>query len=115
VVARTIVHALCQSLSFESTRQRVSHLEPIPDEMWTDEMIADLQGATVANSQISNAVLSKQLSDAVGQIITRLRPAPRSSVLATLAIDLSSGRSVGASDVVVAGQRCCQTPPPTPV
>ncbi len=81
LVARTIVHALCESPNYESTRQRFPMLELIPDEMWTDGMIAELEEAAVSNNQISDGVLSRNLTapDAVRDLVARLRPVPRSS------------------------------------
>lgn len=81
LVARTVVSAFCESPSYESTRQRFPLLDLIPDGMWTDEMVEQLQEATANNNQITDAGLTRSLTapDGVGQLVARLRPIPRST------------------------------------
>ncbi len=80
LVARTVVRAFCESPNYESTRQRFPLLDLISDEMWTDEMIAELEesahsNSQISNGQISNGVLSPQLTapDALRSLIERVR------------------------------------------
>lgn len=56
-MARTVVRAVCDSPSYDGTRQRVPLLDLIPDDMWTLEMIVELEQALANNSQIRDATL----------------------------------------------------------
>jgi hypothetical protein len=79
LVARTVVRAFCESPSYDSTRQRFPLLDLIPAEMWTDDMISEVEEATRSNNQISDGMLSRNLTapDAVRDLVARLRTVRR--------------------------------------
>ncbi len=55
--ARAVVRAFCNCGSFDVTRARFSLLELIPKDLWTREMVAELERAAAENDQISEASL----------------------------------------------------------
>jgi hypothetical protein len=78
IVARTVVRAVCDSPSYDGTRQRVPLLDLIPPDMWTPEMIDELEQAPGNNSQIGDATLygpRRLAPQHIRDMVARLRAA----------------------------------------
>lgn len=75
LTARTVVKAFCTSGSYDSTRARFPLLSLIPNVLWTDEMIDELQMAAELNDQISEAGLTRPyrpVPDAINMLVSRI-------------------------------------------
>jgi hypothetical protein len=74
--ARAVVRAFCNCGSYDVTRARFPLLEFIPRDLWTREMVAELEQATADNNQISEAFLDQgvPVPQAVRDLIARVRP-----------------------------------------
>jgi hypothetical protein len=76
IVARTVVRAVCDSPSYDGTRQRMPLLDLIPSDLWTDEMIDELEQAPANNSQIRDATLyapARPAPQHIRDMVARLR------------------------------------------
>ena len=75
-VARAVVRAFCNCGSYDPTRARFPLLDLVPRDLWTREMVADLEQATAENRQISEAFLDggTPVPQAVRNLVARVRP-----------------------------------------
>jgi len=78
IVARAVVRAACDSPSYDGTRQRFPLLDLIPADIWTPEMIDELEQAPANNSQVRDATLygpTRPAPQHIRDLIARLRGA----------------------------------------
>ena len=81
MAARTLVKAFCESPSYDSTRRRFPVLGHVPVELWTYEMLDELDAAAEFNRQINEAVLVDSrvpAPEAVRDLIKRVKAEHRS-------------------------------------
>jgi TIR domain len=70
IVARSVVRIVCDSPSYDSTRTRFNLLALIPPELWTSDMMNELERAAADNSQVRECALQ------IPSLGRRFTPAP---------------------------------------
>jgi len=78
--ARSIVRAVSQSRSWDSTRARFPLLDLIPMHLWTPAMVAELEQAALENVEVRECILppgiprrGKPAPEAIAELIGKVR------------------------------------------